>query len=350
VGILDTAAELLKFGQRNGINLNSVNTGLASSFDSSLKTLVGPTSPAMLDASITNAMTVPAVSRAVQLYTTAAAKLLLKDDAGNAPAWLTKAEGNFTPGDRIARIVIDLIMHGRAVLWVSRDASGAVTDVVLLPAAMFSLDFFGRIMLQNVVLPKQNQFVYIRSLTGVGFLEAGRDTISHYQGLRDSILSRSRNPIPVVELKVKEQFELEDGELDQAQSNWHTARTADNGAVAVTPYGVDAIIHGDKADTAMLDVARNAVRLDVANFLNINASLLDGNNGTSDTYSNTLGNKDEFIDLSLDTFLLPIEQRMSMADVSTGLKFDRSVLAVAAPAVGNTGNAGGAQPIEKGTE
>lgn len=350
MGILDTAAELIKFGQRNGINLNSVNTGIASSFDTTLKTLVGPTSAAMLDASVTNAMTVPAVARAVQLYTTAASKLLLKDDAGNAPDWLTKTEGNFTPGDRIARIVIDLIMHGRAVLWVRRDSFGSISDVVLLPPAMFSLDFFGRIMLQNVVVPKQNQFVYIRSLTGVGFLEAGRDTITHYQGLRDSILSRSRNPIPVVELKVKEQFEFEEGELEEAQDNWHTARTSDNGAVAVTPYGVDAIIHGDKADTAMLDVARNAVRLDVANFLNINASLLDGNNGTSDTYSNTLGNKDEFIDLSLDTYLLPIEQRMSMTDVSQGLKFDRSVLSVTPPAVGNTGNAGGVKAIEEGTE
>ncbi len=190
----------------------------------------------------------------------------------------------------------------------------------------------------------------------MGFLEYGKDSVSHYLGLRDSILARSRNPIPVVELKVKDQFEVTKEEIAKAQTDWQTARSSENGAVAITPYGIDVIVHGEAADTAMLGEARNAVRLDVANFLNINASLLDGNNGTSDTYSNTLGNKDEFIDLSLDTFLLPIEQRFSKPDVLGAFEFDRSVFQTyAPPAVGNTGDAGGVVkgevvPNQEGTE
>jgi phage portal protein BeeE len=291
------------------------------------------------------ALSVPAVSRAVQLYTTAASKLPSTD----APAfeWFSRGSGALTPEDRIAAMVLSLIFHGKAVLWVIRDGSGAITDALVLPAETFGLDIFGRVTMKGTVLPNQDQFLYVKSLLPQGFLTFGADAVRHYLGLRDSILSRSRNPIPVVELKVKDQFEVTTDELNTAQANWSKARSAENGAVAITPYGIDVIVHGTAADTAMLSEARNAVRLDVANFLNINASLLDGNNGTSDTYSNTLQNKDEFTDLSLDTFLTPIEARFSMPDVSpdgTPFRFDRSVLDVSPPAVGNTGSAIEARP------
>jgi hypothetical protein len=329
---------LFRFNRTAGLNLN-IGTSLASDYDSTLATVTGP-SGVILDAGVAQAMKVPAVARAVQLYVTAAAKLSLVDGAGQVPKWLGAGAGAITPGGRIAATVQDLFFHGKAVFFVRRDAAGNIVDALLLPPAAFALDVLGRVTVSGKVVPNQAAFVFIRSLTGQGFLQFGQDSILHYIGIRDSILSRSRNPLPVVELKVKDQYEVTTEELKTAQTNWTTARSADNGAVAVTPAGIDVIVHGSAADTAMLAEARNAVRLDVANFANLNASLLDGNNGTSDNYSNTLQDKTEFVDLSLDTFLLPFEQRLSMPDVSDGLRFDRSPLeAQAPPATGNTGTA-----------
>lgn len=353
VGILDIAADLFRFSKSAKFDLSTANMGIASSFDSTLQTVTGPSMGLVL-AGEAQAYTVPGVSRVTQLYGTAAAKAILKDSAGNEPAWM-KGYGAITPGGLTSGMVLSLFFHGKAVLWSTRNDQGEITDICLLPSAQFGLDLFGRVTLKGVALPNQADFIFIRSILGQGFLDFGKDSITHYLGLRDSILSRSRNPIPVVELKVTDNFSLDETELKAAQTAWQVARSADNGAVAITPFGLDAIIHGDKADTAMLGEARNEVRKDIANFANINVSMLDGNNGASDTYSNTLQDKDEFIDLSLDTFLVPIEQRFSMPDVSDGLTFDRSVFKSAPPAKGNTGDAGGLVkgeviPNEEGSE
>lgn len=295
-----------------------------------------------MEAGEAQALTVPPVAKAALLYSTGAAKAILKNPEGNVPAFLETSEGAITPGAHIAALVLSLLFHGKAVAWAVRDDQGNVTDILPLPAGHFGLDFLGRVTLKGDVLKDQERFIFIRSLLGSGFLTYGKDSITHYLGLRDSILSRSRNPIPVVELKVTDTFVADINEIKQAQVDWAAARSATNGAVAVTPQGVDVIIHGDKADTAMLSEARNEVRKDVANFVNINSSLLEGNNGQSDTYSNTLQDKDEFVDLSLDTFLIPIEQRFSQRDVSqVPLVFDRAAFraAVAPAAVGNVGAA-----------
>ncbi|MDN8680276.1 hypothetical protein Q0L73_14220, partial [Staphylococcus aureus] len=68
------------------------------------------------------------------------------------------------------------------------------------------------------------------------------------------------------------------------------------------------------SEVSMLTEARNAVRLDVANFLNINAAMLDGDSGASDNYSNNLQNLIELIGLSLEEFMNPIAQRLTQPD------------------------------------
>jgi len=313
---------------------------MASDFTSTLATLVGP-SAGFVEAGEAQAYSVPPVARACQLYATASQKVRLEDPDGNVPVFLAATEGAFTPGAIVSQLVMSLFMHGKAVVFTTRNGQGLIDSMLVLPPQLFGLDFMGRVTLKgDLVDPKK--FLYIRSVLGQGFLQFGKDSVTHYLGLRDSILSRSRNPIPVVELKVTDQFTASKEEIQAAQTAWQVARSANNGAVALTPAGVDVVIHGDKADTAMLSEARNEVRKDVANYANINSSLLDGNNGQSDTYSNTLQDKDEFVDLSLDTFLVPIEQRLSQKDAwPVPLKFNREAFraTVAPAAVGNVGTA-----------
>lgn len=355
MGILDTAADLFRFARQHNVSLPTSGTiGIASDWSATLQTVTGP-SAGFVAAGEAQAYTVPPVARASQLYATAAHKMVLKDAQGKVPDYLARGVTSTTPGQVIADLVLSLFFHGKAVCFVGRDTPGGpVTSLIPLPPVHFSLDIFGRVLLKGAPVD-QTRFIYIRSVLGRGFLEFGADAITHYLGLRDSIVSRSRNPIPVVELKLTDNFTATTEEIKAAQTAWQVARSANNGAVALTPAGIDVIVHGDKADTSMLSEARNEVRKDVANFANLNSSLLDGNNGQSDTYSNTLQDKDEFVDLSLDTFLVPIEQRLSQLDVAPSgpVTFDRSIFraSVTPAATGNTGSAtADAPPAEQQEE
>jgi phage portal protein BeeE len=106
---------------------------------------------------------------------------------------------------------------------------------------------------------------------------------------------------------------------------------------------VDIVTPGaDKDDSAMLTEARNAARLDAANFTNLPAAMLDGNSGTTDQYSNTLQNANEFLTLSVSLFTRAIESRLSQDDVTpegVTVSFNSPSFDTLAPATGNVGTA-----------
>jgi hypothetical protein len=286
------------------------------------------------------AMTVPPVVRAIALYSTVAAKLTLKADQGETPAWMNQTYDAITPGKRLAGIVQDLIFHGEACLIVDRDNTG-IRDGLLMPRDIWQTDAYGRIMVSGEVVEDQSQFIYIDSLLPFGFLEYAAEGVHEYRSIRRTVNDRADNPIPLLSLQVTEYFEGTKEELKAAQEDWNNARRARGGATAISPYGVKPEAMGTgNSDDELLISAQNNVRLTMANFLNINAAMLDGNNGTSDTYTNTLQNKNEFESLSMATWLTPIEQRFSQPDVMpVGRKVRFEPFDTAPAAVGNTGAA-----------
>lgn len=287
------------------------------------------------------ALTVPPVVRAIALYSTVAARLTLEAQNGDTPVWMNTTFDAITPGKRLAGIVQDLIFHGDACLIVDRDGSG-IRDALLMPRDVWALDFLGQITVGGEVVPDQSQFLYIDSLLPQGFLEYAKEAVHEYRSLRRTINDRADNPIPLIDLHVTEHFEGDEDELIAAQKDWNNARRAPGGATAITPLGVVAQAMGvGNADDELLISAQNNMRLTMANFLNINAAMLDGNNGTSDTYSNTLQNKNEFESLSMSTWLTPIEQRFSQPDVmplGNPVRFS-AFDALPADAKGNAGTA-----------
>jgi hypothetical protein len=299
-------------------------------------------SESLLPVSAAEALQVPPVTRALFLYSTVAAGLPLVASTGEAE-WLSTTEGAVTPAHRTASIIQSLILRGAACLWVERDDEGFVTKADHIPDAWWTVNQDNYIVFQNEVL-NQDNFVYIPSLLNSGFLDYGKETIRQYLSICKTMTNRAANPTPLLEIHITDDFEGEPEELEETLANWAAARQSPNGAVAITPKGIELNTPGAQAneDGAMLIAARNAIRLDVANFLNINAAMLDGNNGTSDTYSNTLQNQSELINLSLDSFLKPIESRLSQNDVTRPgitVSFDRSKFDAMPDAKGNTGNA-----------
>lgn len=343
MGIFDKAAKLFRYSDQAGFPQQT--TSMASPFASGSQLApviahdLGLTSDS--PATALDAYKVPAISRGMALLTSTVASFELVADEGSTPAWLNETEGALTPAVRMASLVADLVLYRDAVWWVQKDQAQNINGALHLPRDLWSLDPYGRVMIGGQVSPDQSQFVYFQSLRQVGLLEAAADTIEQYLDISRTIRSRGRNPVPLIELHITEDFAGTTDELTQAQRDWSKARRAEDGAVAFTPTGIDLKTHtGNANDSEMLIGARNAVRLDVANFLNINAAMLDGNSGTSDTYSNTLQNKNEFLTLTLNEWLTPIAQRLSQPDVcGQVIRFDTSGFDADTPAKGNVGTA-----------
>lgn len=303
------------------------------------------------------AMHVPAVARGNALYSVVAAgSPLCLAGGGELPqelAWLNKTWGPVTAGKRRAQLVQDMFFHNEAMLRVARDPdTGAIVDALALPKARWRYNDAAQVEYKAAdgswfVPAAQQDFLWIPGLLPVSFLEFAAESIAQYQGICKTITSRSASPIPVVELHITEDYQGTRDELLAVQAEWNKARMADGGAVGITPRGVTLNVHLGGEDAAMLIGARNAIRVDFANFVNLNASAVDGASGTADTYSNTLQDANEFLRLSLGIFTLPISQRLSQDDVTPeGLElgWDFSAFDMT-PAAGNTGTATPALPI-----
>lgn len=290
-----------------------------------------------------DAYKVPAISKALALYagTVSNCRVLDTETREPVPGWINTTKDAITPGMRMAALVSDLILYREAVWIVTRDGSGEdapVTDAMHLPRDTWDLNPAGEVTIQGKALPSQN-VIYFQSLRPVGLLVAAADSIEHYHDMTRTIRSRGKNPIPMVEIHVTDECTLERHEIEQVVEDWATARQSENGAVAVTPPGIELKMHEPTGSGEWLVEARNALRLDVANFTNLPAALLEGNSGASGTYENTLQNKDEYVSLSLAEWTGPIEQRLSQPDVfGRPVTLDVSNLTVV-DARGNTGQA-----------
>lgn len=341
MGIFDRVLSIFKYSETSGFTESYSSASIFNTGSGSLAPVIAKDLGylgAGLPATIAEALSVPPIHRAIALYSTGIAQVRIPDAA---PQWLKDGVGSISPEARLVSIVQDLIFHRESVLLVKRDGD-TITSGIRLPYDFWELDPYGNVVLNGQVVEDQSQFVYISSLMPLGLLEAASNTIEHYLDLRDTIMSRGKNPIPLVELHITEEFEGTAAELTQAHQDWTAARKSPDGAVAFTPKGIELNTPGAGAadDGAMLIQARNAVRLDAANFCNLPAAMLEGANGASATYENTLQNKDEYISLSLAQWLEPIAARLSLPDVHNGdrWRFDTSLLSTG-DSKGNVGTA-----------
>lgn len=358
MGYFGKIANLLRYSDTSGYLNGPVGTGmaLASPFGGAynLAPVIAQDLGLPYGASVTalDAYKVPAVSKALALLCGTAANCSFRNaDGTDADAWLNNTTDAITPGMRTAALVADLILYREAVWFVTRDGAGKIDGGLHLPRDTWQLDPLGQVMVNGIALPAQN-VLYFQSLRAVGLLTAAADSIDNYLDIVRTIRSRAKNPLPLLDIHVTQDFAGTKAELQQVVNDWSAARKAENGAVAVTPDGITLNTPGLNAGGGeWLIEARNANRLDIANFTNLPASMLEGNSGASGTYENTLQNKDEYVSLSLAEWVLPIQQRLSQPDAcGQPVVLDVSAFTVADAAKGNTGRAVETKPTEKELE
>jgi hypothetical protein len=245
------------------------------------------------------------------------------------PTWLSQTGTVMTPWHRMALTLDDLIFSGFSLWALERTEAGTITRAARVPLTRWAFDrstpYGIRVDNQPVTDPR-SVILFVGPDEGV--LATGAEIIRGARAMEKAWVGRVQNPIPAMVLHEVEKNGVTDEEAQEYVDAWSAARTSPNGAVGFLPAGLNMEVYGDTAADLFTE-GRNNVRLDVANLLNLPASLLDGSTATASlTYVTQEGQRSSLIDW-LEYWLAPIEARLSADDVCPHgqvVRFDRSNL------------------------
>lgn len=234
------------------------------------------------------------------------------------PAWLRSTAGPVSPWHRMAVTIDDLVFYGWSLWALDRDDDDTILDAVRVPKALWEFDTAGRVMVKTDATarlePAVDRDVLLIPGPSEGLLAYATRTLNGASDIEESWVDRAKNPIPVMELHQTVESNLKPEEAKQTVDDWNKARKA--GGAAFTPYDIEAKAHGIVAADLYVE-GRNAGRIDVANYFNLPASLLDGSVATASlTYSTQEGDANEVALYATPYWSNPIAGRLSQDDVA----------------------------------
>lgn len=279
-------------------------------------------------------MAVPAVARGRGLIVGHLSRLPLRqwhiptETQMGTPAWLTSTTTLQSPRARLAWTIDDLIFSGLSLWAVERDAEDRITDAVRVPRIEWDVnpDTLG-VMVRGEPVTDASSVVLFEGLQE-GLCSMAAREIRGMLDMSAAWRQRVESPIPNVALKETDQnAQLTDTEVVDLVKDWESARR--KGGTAFVPFGIEPEALGQVAADLYVE-GRNAGRLDVANYLQVPANMLEGSMATASlTYSTQEGRRSDFIDTCLAYWAQPIEARLSMDDVcpdGTAIRCDLSSL------------------------
>lgn len=276
------------------------------------------------------AMSVPAVSaarhRIVQLADRPLRALNAEADVTKSQAWLYRTDTPETPWERIARTLDDWIFYPQSLWLVVRGSVsaglGPILDARHVPYDRWSADADGGVWVDKRLVPAGNYLLLRGPFDGL--LGVASETIRAAKALERAWSARVRNPNPTVILE-----EQNDGDFTKKEATAYVKAVSSalrdpDGAVFFAPAKVKVRLESETGIDVLTE-ARNAVRIDIANYLNLNASALDGAKPQSSlTYETQETETAELAD-RMAFWTAPLEHRLSMDDVvprGTRVRFD----------------------------
>lgn len=234
----------------------------------------------------------------------------------DASPWLTTTAGPQSPRQRNLWTFDDLFFSGLSLWFVVREGpDDTISDSVRVDPALWHVDRETReVKIQGVPNVSAEQVLLFEG-PQEGLVTIARDTITAALALEAAWTKRVQQPIPLLELHSTDAtMDLDDTEALALVNTWEKARR-DGGGTAYTPNSIETKVHGT-AVTDLFVEGRNAIRLDIANFTNMPAALLEGSLSTASlTYSTKEGSRNDLVDLSLGYWADPFEARLSQDDV-----------------------------------
>lgn len=278
------------------------------------------------------AMSVPAVSasrnRIVQLADRPLLALTGETNVTKKHAWLYRTNTAITPWMRLAATFDDWIFYGESLWAVERGikqegmAYAPILDAVHVPYDRWEVTPGGEILVDKAPVAAES----VLYLPGPfeGLLNVAPEAIRAAKALERAWASRVRNPTPTVILEEKEEGTVTGKEANRYVQAVSKALRDPDGAVFFVPYKINLRLESE-AGIDVLEGARNAVRIDIANYLNLNASALDGAKPQSSLTYETQETETQELQDRLSFWTAPLEHRLSMDDVvprGTRVRFD----------------------------
>lgn len=263
------------------------------------------------------AMTIPSIVGGRGILLGALAGRPLRALRGDAllepqPSWLYRTDTDLPPWHRMAHTLDDWIFFGDSLWVVSRGGADQITDAVRVPRDRWAVEDDGTILVDNKTADA-SQCLYLPG-PFEGLLNCAAKSIRAAVNLEASWAGRARTPAPAIVLQEKE-----DNGMTQDEAKVHVAAVAaarrdPDGAVMFVPYSMTVSFEGDTAADLMIE-ARNAVKLDVSNFLNIPSSMVDAALPKASLNYQTQEGKQVDLTERLPYWTEPMESRLSMDDV-----------------------------------
>lgn len=321
------ALKLIEAGEQLGDPNSYPNSGIVSPFSQGQLTQVVWSDIFGTEAKFVSraeAMSIPAIAKARQILVSTIARfpLVALNAAGEniteSYPWLFDTDAEVSPWHRMAYTIDDLIFSGWSLWGVERDSDGTILRGERCPIERWQVTPENIIQIQdangNYVDAEADSVILIPG-PFEGLLKVASRTIRAAAKLETSVLSKSQNPIPAIELHATTDDPLEPEEVLALVHAWANARGDENGAIAFTPHNIEVRAHGS-AEPGLLIEGRNFIRIDIGAFLGIPAALMDASLSTASlTYSTQEGQRNEFADFTMPYWLEPIQQRLSMDDV-----------------------------------
>lgn len=270
----------------------------------------------------TEAMQVPAIVKGRALiagllarHPLAAFDTKATTQAATMAPWLTTTSTPQPPRARNLWSYDDLLFGGLSCWGVQRLDDGTITDAARIAPAYWDLnpDSLGVIVDGK---PASSEEVLLIEGPQEGLLTLAEETIRAALAMDAAWSKRVQSPVPVMVLQATDVMgELDDAERDEMLTKWEKKRQL--GGTGYLPAGLKLDTPGaTDSDSQLFIQGRNALRLDIANFLNVPAALLEGSMSTASlTYSTGVDKRNDLVDLSLGYWADALEARLSQDDV-----------------------------------
>jgi hypothetical protein len=287
------------------------------------------------------AISVPAVAAARNVLSQIARQPLVAIKGGvnleTQPSWLHRTRGAVPPQMRMLWTLDDLIFFGYSLWWTERGADGSILEATRVAYPDWRFDSAGKIEVKrdNGEFEGADEDEVILFIGPVdGLLTSGARTIRAARDLENTRAQRLRAPAAITELHLTggDNKTLSAEQMKTLQEKWIAARRSANGAVAVTPPGVEVIDHGEVTTDLFID-SQNQIAVNIAQHLGVPSSLIDAavavSGGSSMTYQNLQTQRSLWLDFGFAMWADSISGRLSQDDCvprGTYVKFDLSSL------------------------
>lgn len=274
-----------------------------------------------------DAMSLPSVNVGRALLVSAIASRPLRALKGGQlvdpqPKWLSRSTTGVPPWFRMAHTLDDLIFFGQSLWLLERGAEGDILDADRVPQDRWKVDDNYRILIDDQPIDEKSVCYFQGPFEGL--LTAAARTINAAIDIEKTWANRASVPLPTILLKQREQGTLTESEVKRYVEQIAAARRDPNGSVMFVPYEIEAEMSGE-ASVDLMTEARNAVKLDISDFLNLPSTKLDAALPKASLNYETQSGTDQELINRLPYWTGPIEARLSMDDITprgTRIAFD----------------------------